>query len=314
VTTDAATGRDEPGSAADTDVRLSYVVVTDTWDTITGLVASLEEQSAAATIELVVVAPASMGPGTAPQLGRLTHCAEDGTGRAAGVRAAAGDIVALGETHVTHGPEWARTVVSLVDGGADVVLPLMTSANGGLLSEPAFVMDYGRYAGTGASMVDIPPYNAVFRRELLLSLPSLPDLLRPGSALDATLRRRGARVVQVGTLEAATAHLNVSRPAAWAHERIVSGILIAANRSRDWGIPRRGAYALAAPAIAAVLVRRKASAFGHAPRLSGLATLALGCILEAAGEAVGYVGLARPRHGDAMARYETHKQAYVARA
>ena len=295
--------------------RLSYIVVTDTWETILNLVDCLEAQTEAAQIELVAIASGTCAGREAPELAgvQVVHRKDGGPeARADAVRAATGDIVVLGETHVLLDPGWARAVLDACDAGADVVLPLMENANPTPLTWAAFAMDYGRYSQKVVGRVPVPAYNAAFRRDVLLSLDSLETILDPGLALDAALRARGARIMQV--TDGRTRHLNISLPTHWVHERILGGCLVASRRARGWSLLRRAGYALGAPAIAVVLFSRNAAICRRGGGSSALALLALACPLCAAGEAAGYAGLVRSRHRVAMLEYEMHKRAYLTAA
>ena len=129
--------------------RLSYVVPADGWDVVAELAEALDRQTAAAEIELVLVAPRPFEAHRAREITvRVVVAPEGGAyARATGVRASGGEIVALGETHVLPEPEWAGQCLAAHERGADVVLPLVTNANPATtLSWAGFLMDYGRYA------------------------------------------------------------------------------------------------------------------------------------------------------------------------
>jgi hypothetical protein len=292
-------------------IRLSYVVVTDGWEPVAELAAALAGQTAADELELVLVTDRELRPPESTLPVRVALTGNGRLSRAAGVRAAEGEIVALGETHVVPTSGWARAVLAAHDAGAAVVLPRMRNANPrSALSWAGFLMDYGRYAGDAPRATQVPTYNATVLREALLALPDLDEALMPGVALDDALRPRNPVVTQ---LDGATlAHVNVDRPGSWAHERVLSGYLLGSRRGATFGRGRRLGYALASPLIAAVLYRRALRAPRDGARRGTLGALALGCLLYGLSEGVGYVvplrgGTAERR----MIEYETHKRAYA---
>jgi hypothetical protein len=134
----------------------------------------------------------------------------------------------------------------------------------------------------------------------------LADLLRP-EELAARASGRG------GIYHAADAeilHLNVSRPASWLHERFLAGRLVGGSRAKRFGPGRRLAYALATPAIAVVLAARVLSAAGRpAPRVALL--VVAGALIQAAGEAVGYLAGGFEGAERRMQPYELHKARYA---
>jgi hypothetical protein len=294
-------------------IRLSYVVVTDGWEPVAELAAALAAQTTVDEIELVLVCVGD-GEVSVPALdlrARTVRAAGGRDARAAGIAAAEGDLVALGETHVVPSPDWAREVVDAHDRGADVVLPRMRNANPeSALSWAAFLMDYGRYARAATATTAVPAYNATVRRALLLELPRLDEALRPGVALDAALRARGASVAQL--TRATLAHVNVDQPVDWARERALGGLLLARARRAGFGAARRLGYALAWPLIAALLFGRALRAPRATAPSATVGALALGCGVSALAEAVGYVG---PRGAGRAERrmldYEMHKRRYV---
>lgn len=294
------------------DKRISYVVSTDAWKTIRELVACLERQTVASQIELVAVMPSGSDAGEAPALaGVHVVSREDGgaAARAAGIRAASGEVVAVGETHVLPDPGWAQALLAAHDAGADVVLPVMENANPTRLTAAGFAMDYGRYSIPGGRDVVVPTFNASFRHELLRTLEPLELLFEPGPALDAALRRRGVRIDQPAG--ARLAHVNIERPKPWVQERVLVGLHVGFYRSRNWSTARRALYVLAAPAIAVLLFSRTAGQCRRAAGWGTLPFLALGCVLWAAGEAAGYAGLTRPRHSTMIHEFEIHKRDYL---
>ncbi len=294
-------------------IRLSYLVVADDWSVVADLAAALDVQTAENEIELVVVSQRAIESPPCRVAVRVVPASAQtrAEAREAGLRAAAGDIVALGETHVVPAPGWARAVIEAHDAGADVVLPYVTNANpGSPFSCAAFLMDYGRYSTSTGSTTPIPTYNASVRRDLLLALPDPGAALEPGLRLDIDVRAHGARVVQAAGAE--LAHLNVDRTLDWARERVLGGVLLGRSRREALGPARRVAYAAAFPLIACLLVARALRIPRRGCPRGSVAAVVLGCGLYAGGEAIGYVGpLGRGRAERRMLRYETHKRDYA---
>jgi hypothetical protein len=288
------------------------VVVTDTWETIRELVACLEDQTVASEIELVAVMPPGAHAAAAPALGAVQLVPREDSGaaaRAAGIRAASAEVAAVGETHVLPDPGWAEALLAAHDAGADVVLPVMRNANPTRLTAAGFAMDYGRYSIPDGKDVAVPTFNASFRLELLRTLEPLELLFENGPALDAAVRRRGARIDHPAG--ARLGHVNVERLKPWVQERVLVGLHVGFGRSRRWSSARRALYVLAAPAIAVLLFTRSADQCRKASGWRTLPFLALGCVLWAAGEAAGYAGLSRPRHDVLIHEFETRKRDYL---
>jgi hypothetical protein len=291
--------------------RLSYVVVTDGWEPVAELAEALARQTAVSEVELVLVAEGELQPPANRLAVRTVVVPEGHALRAAGVHAAAGDVVALGETHVVPSPGWAEAVLAAHDAGAVAVLPRMRNANPGTaLSWAAFLLDYGRYAGAATSATQVPTYNATVLRAALLGLPDLEATLVPGLALDESLRAQGATVTQLSGAD--LAHVNLDRPVDWAHERLLGGLLLGRRRGAGFGRGRRLAYALASPLIAAVLFVRALRAPRDGAPPATVPALALACVLGALAEGAGYLSPAHQARAERrMLEYETHTRAFA---
>ncbi len=113
---------------------------------------------------------------------------------------------------------------------------------------------------------------------------------------------------------ARTAHLNISRPLAFARERFENDRNYAAARSADWSRARRALYALATPLIPAVRLRRILVQIGRAGLREALVphvlpALVMGLAISALGELLGYaVG---PGRTDVLYRSEIDRTAFV---
>lgn len=299
--------------------RLSVVVLCDEWATVADVAEALARQPEAGAVELVLVgpdaAPLAPPPGAAASLGDVRTVESPlvpmGLARARGTRAASAAAVVLGETHAYPGDGWASALLGAVEGGAAAAAPRFVSANpDGALSWAALAMDYGRWTGDHGGPLDVAPsYNAAWARETLLAEGGdrLPELLSPGRELSDRLRAAGHVLLHVP--EATVAHVNASRRRAWLRERWLGGRLVGCARGRGWPWPRRVAYALACPLIAAVLARRALRTATPRPR-GAVPALFVAAAVWAAGEAAGYV-LGCGEAESAMSELELHKVRYV---
>jgi hypothetical protein len=305
---------------------LSVVLQTDRFETIAPVVDRLKAQSVSARIELILVtdAPREVEEAVADLDGFASiRVIEAGPGgplscaRALGVHAARAPVVFLGETHSFVGAEWARRLLE-AHRDWDVVVPCFGNANPDTaLSWAAFIQDYGD-CGEGkpaGEPSEWPGYNVTYRRAFLQAFGDELDVaLHRGDELGQELRRRGGRVYFAPDIR--VDHLNVDRPRSWLHERFLRGRLIAAHRREPWPQSKRIAYALAAPLVALVLMRRNWPALvrsfrGHRLPAGTAPAWVLGFLVRAAGEALGYAWGARASDSSAMEEYETHKFSYT---
>lgn len=304
--------------------RLSVIVAADTWASVRELAAALTQQTVAGEVELVLVGPDAdaLAPpaGDSGALAAVTVVEQPliplGAARAAGVGAASGRVVVLGETHVVPHPCWAQVLLTAHAELVVAVTPAIGNANpDGVLSAVSLHLDYGRWnEGRPRRMGGgIPRNNGSFERERLLALEGrLAEALGPLGDLRRELGLDDAAVLHEPA--ARLLHLNVSRPGAWLVERYLTGLLTGGARAERWGTARRAAYALAAPAIAIRLLGMAIRRPGRPRGPTALVALASACVVQAGGEAVGY---ARGRLWESEARmlpYELHKQKYVRRA
>ena len=299
--------------------RLSFVMVADTWETARRVVEPLAAQSVASWIEVVLVAPSACDVGPPPALasalGRVTSVEHTlhpiGAARAAGARAAAGEIVVIGETHVFPENDWAERVLAAHADGWSAVTPSIVNANpGSVLSIAALHLDYGRFGPARPRTRGrvLPRTNASLVRSELLAL---------GAELEARCGPLGQLPVPEGGVlhepAARIAHLNVDHPLAWAHERYLSGRIVGGARAETFSPLRRALYALAAPLVAAVIFARALQLLERpaASQPALIAALALAATLQAAGECVGYATCRLADAERAMFEYEVFKWRYA---
>jgi hypothetical protein len=309
--------------------QLSVVLPTDTWRTIRPVVERLERQSVARAIELVLVVPSraaagvehlqpgALGALSVVEVGEILPLAR---ARAAGVRAARAPLVFVGETHSYPRAGWAEAILAAASESFSVVVSAFGNANpSGVLSWSGFLADYGgwQHGHAGGEIATQPTFNSVYRTALLQGLGDrLENAMGHGDALVRELRTSGHRIVLAP--DARLDHVNVAQPRAWVRERLVTGRVLAANRSQAWSWARRIAYAGAFPLIALVLVRRALPAVAAArdaravPRGTAAAMIAA-LSLKAVGEAVGYLAGHSRGAEDAADELELHKLAYAGR-
>ncbi len=243
----------------------------------------------------------------------VAPAASVGEARAAGVMAATAPVVAFTEEHAYPQAGWARALIAAHQGPWIGVGPAVENANPETITSRAdFLIAYGRWAGpTAAGPVDdLPGHNSSYKREALVSYGSrLADLLSAETNLHWDLRSRGGLLY----LEPAarTVHVSVAHFGDWLLKRILTGRLFGHKRAVGWPRRRRAAYAAGAPLIPLIrlgrilsLARERRPAVDRRPAV--LALVFVGLVLEAAGEAVGYVVGA----GDVEARlvrFELHR-------
>jgi hypothetical protein len=323
----SAGGPEAELSAASGEPALSVVLVTDRYDTVRVVVEHLRAQSARERLELVLVIPAGASlPAEAEpagfartrivQLGSLSPLAE---AYAAGVRAASGRAVFIGETHSYPAPDWAEKLIAAQEESWTVVVPALGNANpGGALSWAAFVLDYGFWAGGPRRELDrIPVHNFAFARAPLMELgPRMRELFEPGSVLPAALRKRGHRFLlePAGRIE----HVNISVLRHWLRERFLVGRRFGWTRAAAWSWPRKLAYSAGSPLIPPLIIWRivrdvRPNVRQHALPHLLFPAIGLGAAAWALGEVLGYLLGTDERVVEALEEYELFKNAYAPR-
>lgn len=310
---------------------LSVVLITDHFNTIRRVVRQLGDQTVRRQVEIVIVCPSAQAleadqealTGFASvvvkEVGSLHPMSES---RAIGVRAASSDVVFLGETHSYPHPGFAEALIAAHREAWDVVVPGLDNANDdGAMSWAAFLIDYGYwlYHLPAGPVGAAPTWNVAYKKEALLDLGSqLGTALTGGDELATAFRARG-RTIHFQPA-ARLDHANVSRTMRlWLDERYLSGLLVGGNRKDRWPPARRWMYALAAPLIPIVILRRTAPSVraalrhGRLPRFT-IAALVVGAVVRTFGEVVGYIAGAQTADEERMEEYELHKAKYTAAA
>lgn len=308
------------------DPALSLVLVADRYETIRATVQRALAQTAVSRLEAVLVVPsACVFAGDQVELDRFGRCrlVEIGAvqslprARAEGVRAATAPLVVLTESHSFPHPEWAQALIDAHQGPWAAVGPALANGNPQTsMSWAALLIAYGRWSewAPAGEIEDLPGHNSCYKRDLLLAYgDELPELMEMESRLHEDLRRRGHRLYFEPA--AKTDHVNVSRPSSFIAVRFHSGRLFGAARAEGWGARRRVVYALGAPLIPAVRLRR----FVRDLRLPGapsrllpriLPALMLGLVVSSFGELMGYAfGPGRSTHG--REDIELHRELHV---
>jgi hypothetical protein len=308
-------------------LSLSYVVVTDTFATITDVLRAVAGQTIRESIELVIVCPsmrelaldrsatAGIGAVRIVEAGAVIPLSP---ARAAGIRECTRDYVFIGETHSFPAPDCMEAILAAHrSGDYAAIAPVIENANPvKALSWAELVLTYRHWLQPAerAEVEVVSTYNASFRRQALLDLGDrLTQMLDYGSGLDVELRRRGGRFL----IEPAArlGHLNIGAYSAWLQERFLSGRFWGAARSRHWPAGRRLFYTLGAPLIPLMIAGKAlrspqwAHHRGRMPRGAARLTM-LSAVPTAAGEATAYV--AGMGHTPvSLAEYELHRARYL---
>ena len=281
---------------------LSAILVTrDHWSTLSRALACLQRQTAAAQLEVVVVAPRAAHLGVPPEAAAGLHSLQlvevdaihnrEQAG-AAGVRAARAPFVVFVEDHVYAAPDWAAALSAAQAGGWAAIGPLVLTANAGALPLACHLADYGHWCdpAQGGPVKLLSNSNTCYERAALLALPgALEDWLDDQPRLQAHLLAQGRRLLFEP--RAQLWHLNFSQWDAWVRLRLCCGWAFGAGRSRGWPVARRLLYVSAAPLIPLVNLRRLLALAGRSGVRGGarlLAALMALVLLEALGELLGY--------------------------
>lgn len=291
-------------ASSDTAPALSVIVAADSDGALRPLARTLAGQTAAAELEIVVVAPAVLHDSTerlfdGPFKKVIELDLDPGTvglsnAKVAGVRAASAELVVFTETHCFPEPGWAASLIRAHADGADVMGPVFVNANpDSLASTAGFIAHYGTFADPPppAPRSDLPGNNGCYQRKLLLELDDqLVPMIEFEYGLHSRLGRQGHELVLVE--EARVHHFNVSKWGASFREARLAGRVFGSSRSKDWSIWKRVGYAAAWPLITLVRTKRhgrdaRRLGLGSDPTLT--VALALQLAASSLGEALGYL-------------------------
>jgi len=304
--------------------EISVVIPTDRFETIERVVASLRRQTARGSIELVLVtahASALSGQDSKLEGFHSVQVVESDTtslsrARAAGVRAAASEVVGFAESHSFPEPGWAEALIAAHGGAWAAVGPAMVNPHRtGSAGWVDFIVDYGKWVPPVAPgpVDDLPGHNSSYKRALLLDYgPELERMLDAEWLLHKDLQRRGYALY----LEPAAMSRHVSP------SRLVPSIVqwfhysrgFATSRSRDWARGRRLLYVMGSPLIVFVRLRKVIAAMrrtGQARLIVPTLPLTLLTLAgSAAGELVGYA-IGGGEGAEGAREYELHRSRYA---
>jgi hypothetical protein len=309
--------------------RLSVILATrERFATLARTVAHLRRQTIRETIELVLVAPsrdrlaldatavAGFGGVRVVEVGEFRSV---GRSNAAGVRAAAAPVVALGEDHCFPEPDWAERLVAAHRGPWAAVGPGVRNANpGSAVSWADLLIAYGHWLVPAPSREAdyLPGHNSSYKRDLLLAFGDRLDaLMEVETLLHWELRARGHRLRLETT--ARVAHTNFSRWSPWLRAHFHHGRVFASARGGARSFAWRALYAAGSPLIPAVrfarLWRLLPSSEIRRRCLRVLPALAVGLAFDALGQMVGYAAGSgdSARH---VADFEVERVRYLRRA
>jgi hypothetical protein len=308
--------------------KMSFVLVTDSQETIRPVIGRLRAQTIREHLELVLVGPggedllagAELDCFAAVRAVDVPSPVALGPARAAGVRAASAPLVFIGETHSYPHPGMAEELCRAHEGGWDAVVPAFRNGNpNAAVSWAGFLSDYGAWVpGLGAREIEFAPmYNTSYRRSVLLEFGErLESSLRGGDQMAIGLRARNRHVYFEPA--ARIDHVNFSAVAEWAHERYLAGMLISGDRAQRWSWARRLLYLCTAPLLPGLYLSRiwagiRAERRNAPVPLAALPLIIVAVLIKAAGEATGYVRGARVQHDAQMTEFELRRAAYVSR-
>ncbi|WP_321475024.1 glycosyltransferase [uncultured Paludibaculum sp.] len=273
------------------------------YDSVLAALDSWEAQTRRDSLEILILCPENLGP-TAAQAAALTPGqvvvdvgrADLHEARARGIGVASGHYVMLAEDHCLPDPAWSEAILERLAEGWDAVGPALRAGNRTTCwAEGSFLIGYGEWMMpvTGGPTNVLCGWNVVIRAELLRQRgPELVGDMLMGAFLVRRLRQQGGRFYLEDR-----ARMRHFDPPGCAYEILllsIVGLGFGAVRTRQWALPLRLLYPLAAPAIAFLHWKRAFVHFRRAGRGSGvsLAALAATVVLASAwglGEAAGAV-------------------------
>jgi hypothetical protein len=238
-------------------------------------------------------------------------------GNAAGVRAAASEVVVFAEDHCFPEPGWAAALVSAHAAGHAAVGPEVANANpGSIISRCDYMIGFGPWMSPcrGGLVPFLPGHNSSYKREALLAYGDrLPAMLESETVLHYDLTRRGRTLYLEPAARAR--HVNFATWGAWLRVQYYCGRVFAGSRARPWGFGRRLFYGAAAPLIPLVRAARICGELSKPGRRlrsipALLPVMMVGLAVSGFGELMGY--LAGPgRSADNMAEYEHDRLRFV---
>ncbi len=309
--------------------ELSFILPTDTFETIEPGLQRLRQQTIARKIEVILVAPSIRAlegaKGFASNFAALklidvSSVSPLGIPRAAGIRVATAPFFFVGETHSFLHADAAEKLLARARTEAwDAVTPGFVNANPtSLYSWSAFLYAYSRWSDSmpEGEIGEAPMYDTLYRREMFVAMGErLEYLLSGGDDLRRALEACRCRVYFEPT--ARIDHLNIAQPFAWIHEHFLIGLIIGGGRKRAWSWRRRLLYICGSSLVPFVLLRRLwhglwITARDHRLPITILPAVLLLLFAKAAGEFLGYLGGGNVDDEKTLNRYEVRRIDYVA--
>ncbi len=178
---------------------------------------------------------------------------------AEGIRFARAPLIVTGEDHSFPAPDWAEVLIDAHRGPWAGVGPVIRNANpGNVVSWAQLLIEYGPWLEPveGGEKPTLPGHNTCYKRELLMDYPpdELEQMLMQQSAMHLELLDQGHRLYLCP--QAIVYHLNQWQHVPWLRDEFRASWKYAGTRSRKWSLWRRLVYAIAAPLIPIVRMRR----------------------------------------------------------
>lgn len=285
--------------------EMSVIMITpDNYWTVQRTMTHLRAQTARDQLEIVIAAPsadrleldesvpADFAAVRIVEIGQMDSTAR---ARAAGIRAATAPVVVLTEDHSFPEPGWADALIRAHREEWAAVGPVLLNANPrSLLSWANLVIEYNEWLDPrpGDVVSHVPGHNSSYKRDVLLSYgDDLEKWLEAETVLHWDLQARGHRLYLEPS--AKLRHLNFSRLSSSLSLRFNGGRQFAGMRADGWPSVRRIFYAVAAPMIPFVRLRRILRELRRPGRRKELIPRLLPLLLtllafDAAGEMIGY--------------------------
>jgi len=324
-------GLENPAVRTGIAPALSIVLVaSEGFQSIARVVHYLSRQTARESIELILVGASteSLLRDSAPWVGqfhsiravenrKLDNVDVAGT---PGIRAAQAPVVALIEDHAYPDPKWAAAILKAHEGPYVAVGSAFRNANpSSLLSWANLLMSYGSWSEPvhGGETTSISRHNVSFKKTALENLPNLEDLFGRGGALLGTLRKNGGRFFLAS--DAIVEHVNFSRLLPTLTLRVQGARLSAASRARleHWSVAKRAVYVLCGALIpflrARVLIGKVLAPSPYASRLKLASALALGSVLDAVGQVIGFA-IGAGQTAERLADFERRRERFLSQS
>jgi hypothetical protein len=182
---------------------------------------------------------------------------DSGAAKARGVTAASAPLAAFIEDHSFPARGCAETLISAHSlGNFAVVGPIMLNANPcNSVSWGCFLVFYSPWMATRKGVEHLPANHSCYKRDILLEYGTrLPHMLQAESLLHWDLTKRGYRLHHEPA--AKIYHLNFSRLKPLLLEHFLAARVFAAGRAQNWGAFKKMLYALGAPLLPLILLKR----------------------------------------------------------